>query len=326
MSALARNASKPDRPLPTHPRREPLGPACLLRRRGAARLSDYSGRDHTEAQPVHPNWSTARTPGPGLSNTPEGSLSRVIPRAFGDHIRQIRRYSAWGPGVRLLQATLLVFLAASARAGLVTADFFASRRHMKVVLGTIRAGLWRPARGQKRTARCGRGAAVSQPQLDFHVLYVAGDRELDRVSPKCVTYSIDRLDCAQIDQRRHGEAVDGLVRVSLRIQRPHQDANAFPAAIGIPCDDFAEPRYCRGNWRCRGCSIRQESGDMRDGSRSNHAKHDRNFQIGRLVVLQRLQKREQWFNRRLGPQLPQSTPGMHGGPYRAGVRVAVVQR
>src|SRR5271166_3019648 len=94
MSALARNASKPDRQKTTHPRREPLGPPCLLRRRGAARLSDYSGRDHTEAQPVHPNWSTARTPGPGLSNTPEGHLSRVISRVLGDHIRQIPQYSA----------------------------------------------------------------------------------------------------------------------------------------------------------------------------------------------------------------------------------------
>src|SRR5208337_2986474 len=77
MSGSAHQGPEADRQKTTHRRREPLGPACLLRRRGPARLSDYSGRDHTEAQPVHPNWSTARTPGPGLNNTPEGLFLRV---------------------------------------------------------------------------------------------------------------------------------------------------------------------------------------------------------------------------------------------------------
>lgn len=149
--------------------------------------------------------------------------------------------------------------------------------------------------------RRGRGTVVSQAQLDFDILRVASNREIDRVSSERVPYRINRLDGPQIDQGRDGKAIDCSVRVVMRFQRPDQDANAFPPPVGMPGDDFAEPRYCRGNGRFRIFSIRQECGDMRDRSRPDHTKHDGKFLICRFVPLDHLRKRQQWANRRFSP-------------------------
>src|ERR1043165_611054 len=95
---------------------------------------------------------------------------------------------------RLLQAALLEFLSAAARARIVSTGLFASRRRMDVSRDTERIQPWRPTRGQNRIAWCRRGTALSQPQRDFHILFVADNRDINRVPSERITYHIDRLD------------------------------------------------------------------------------------------------------------------------------------
>ena len=75
-------------------------------------------------------------------------------------------------------------------------------------LDTVCAGQWPRTRGQSKIARCGCGTAVSQSQLDLHILFVPRDRDIDRVPSECVTDHIDRLDGVKTDQCPNGKAVD----------------------------------------------------------------------------------------------------------------------
>src|SRR5689334_11799555 len=92
---------------------------------------------------------------------------------------------------RLLQTALLEFLSAAARARIVATDLFVSSRRMDGSPDTERIQPWRPTRGQNRVAWCRRGTALSQPERDFHILYVAGNRDINRVPSERITYDID---------------------------------------------------------------------------------------------------------------------------------------
>src|SRR4051812_20556157 len=92
----------------------------------------------------------------------------------------------------LYQAALLVFLSAAARARIVAADL----EPLGEVLITRPAG---PAHRPYMIAWCRRGTALSQAHGDFHILDVAGDREINGLAPERTTYHLDSLDCLEID-------------------------------------------------------------------------------------------------------------------------------
>src|SRR5664279_5609631 len=94
------------------------------------------------------------------------------------------------------EAALLVFLSAAAGAWIVAANLARAGRDIGIPV---------PVRSPEPTCRQHlitwrwRGTALSQPQCNFHVLFVAGDREINGFSPERVAYHVDRLDSFQID-------------------------------------------------------------------------------------------------------------------------------
>src|SRR5882762_10159120 len=105
-------------------------------------------------------------------------------------------------------------------------------------------------RGHNLINWCGRGTVISETQRDFHILFVTGDRDINRIPPERLTHRTNDLDGRQIDQGRYRESVDRPICVSMLLQRPRQNADAFGAAIGMPLGNFFEPFDCRGDWEC----------------------------------------------------------------------------
>ena len=69
-------------------------------------------------------------------------------------------------------------------------------------------------------AWCRRGTALSQAHGDFHILDVAGDREINGLAPERTTYHLDGLDRLEIDQGRYRKALEARIRMTIAFQRP----------------------------------------------------------------------------------------------------------
>src|SRR5712672_1345071 len=146
-----------------------------------------------------------------------------------------------------------------------------------VLLDTVSIRRCKPTEGHNLINWCGRGTVIPETQGDLHILFVTGDRDINRIPPERLTHRINDLDALQIDQGRYRESVDRPICVSMLLQRPRQNADAFGAATGMPLGNFFEPFDCRGDWECWVRSIEQESCNMRNRGAPNHAEHLRKF-------------------------------------------------
>jgi hypothetical protein len=154
-----------------------------------------------------------------------------------------------GSLLRLSETALLVFFPAAAWAWIVAANLVTRVGNCG---GPVFIRLSRPTRRQYLIVWSGCGAALSQPQCDFHILFVARNRDINGFPPDRTSYHIDRLDSLEIDQCRYCEAVECWVGVAAPFQRLLENSNALAAARGMPPADFLDGGDCRGGGK--GCA------------------------------------------------------------------------